>query len=166
MVLSDKSIKELVKSQDLITPFDEGNLSSNSYDLTLDDSEELVLQPGESKLIVTKEFLNLPSDIVAKTISKSSFARCGVSIGDIGGWIDAGYRGQLTLLAVNYGDCVFRLRKTNQICQIVFLKSDSQAEQTYNGHYQDSSGLRRAWFDENSEDYRDVKVYTDIQSLN
>lgn len=147
MVLSDKTIKKLVQEQDLITPFDEKNLSSNSYDLTLaDEQEDFELMPGESTLIVTKETVNLPANVAAKTVSKSSFARCGVSVGDIGGWVDAGYKGQLTLLAVNLGDSTFDLRRIKQICQIVFLEADSEAEETYNGHYQNSVGLKEAWF--------------------
>ncbi len=147
MILSDKTIKKLVEEQGLITPFDEENLSSNSYDLTLaEDQENFELMPGESTLVVTRETVNLPANVVAKTVSKSSFARCGVSVGDIGGWVDAGYNGQLTLLAVNLGDSAFNLRRINQICQIVFLEADSEAEKTYDGHYQNSVGLRPAWF--------------------
>ena len=149
MVLSSKTIKNLVEDKSLIKPFDEDNLSSNSYDLTLADSEgTLELAPGESKLVVTKDTVNLPLDIVAKTVSKSSFARLGVSIGDIGGHVDAGFRGQLTLLAVNLSNKPFKLSKTNKITQIVFLKSDQQTDTPYNGHYQDSVGKVNSWMKE------------------
>lgn len=147
MVLSDKTIKKLVKDKKLISPFNEDNLSSNSYDLTMGGENQVKeLMPGEAKLLVTKEKINLPDNIVAKTVSKSSFARCGISIGDIGGWVDAGFRGQLTLLAVNLGDQIFDLTKISQICQIVFMQSDSKVEKLYNGHYQDSVGLNPSWF--------------------
>lgn len=170
MILSDKTIKQLVEKEGLITPFSEANLSPASYDLTIADSDsELVLKPGEAKLIATKETLNLPAFIAAKTVSKSSFARCGITIGDIGGWIDPGYRGQLTLLAVNLGDSTFRLNKIKEICQIVFMQIDNEAMHSYNGHYQDSEGIQGAWFDTGTtvtEDYRNIEVLTNIQLLN
>ncbi len=166
MILSDKTIKKLVEEENLITPFNEKNLSSNSYDLTLaEDQERLELMPGESRLVVTEEKVNLPADVVAKTVSKSSFARCGVSIGDIGGWVDAGYRGQLTLLAVNLGDKPFELRRIKEICQIIFLQADSKAEKTYNGHYQDSKGLKEAWFINDRKNFNNVDVQTAIVDI-
>ncbi len=168
MVLSDKTIKKLVEEKNLITPFNEKNLSSNSYDLSLaEDDKNLELMPGESKLIVTKETVNLPANVVAKTISKSSFARCGVSIGDVGGWVDAGYKGQLTLLAVNFGDSAFELRRIKEICQIIFLQADSEAEKIYNGHYQDSKGLKEAWFikDKRNKDFNKVDVETTLVDI-
>lgn len=169
MVLSDKSIKKLVEEKNLITPFKMKNLSSNSYDLTLDESNwDEPLVPGESRLIVTKETVNLPDNVVAKTVSKSSLARCGVSVGDIGGWVDAGFRGQLTLLAVNMGDATFDLSKMDAVCQIVFLESDDKAQKPYNGHYQDSKGLNEAYFKNKAEEtigFRNLNDASGVTSL-
>lgn len=163
MVLSDKTIRRLVEEEGLIEPFNLKNLSSNSYDLTLaDEMKDIELKPGESRLIVTKEGVNLPFDVTAKTISKSSFARCGVSIGDIGGWVDAGFRGNLSLLAVNFGDSTFSLKNVDKICQIVFFKSDEIVESPYNGHYQDSRGLQQSWF---KKIIPEVEVMTKIKDI-
>ena len=35
MVLTDKKIRELVKKEELIVPFNESNLQSESYDVTI-----------------------------------------------------------------------------------------------------------------------------------
>lgn len=149
MLLSDVSIKNLVSCEGMIAPFNKDNLSPNSYDLTLsDENGEVTIRPGESRLVVTNEVIELPRDVSAKTVSKSTYARHGASIGDVGGWVDAGYKGNLNLLAVNYGTENLTLKPYDKICQIIFIKTNDYPSQTYNGHYQNTTG-----YDEGSLDY-------------
>lgn len=166
-MLADKTIRRLAMFNKLIQPFDEDHLSAASYDLSLDDSdkERNIIPPGTAKLVVTKEKVNLPNNIGAKTVSKSSLARIKLSIGDIGGWVDPGYRGQLSLLAVNYSDTTVDLNKFKTVCQMVLFKTDTIPEKPYAGHYQDSKGLRNAWFNDVKEDFRNVDVKTDIANI-
>ena len=60
------------------------------------DLEEVLLEPNEFVLAVAKEKLNLPLDISAQYMLKSSLARDGLGH-QLAGWIDAGYCGNITL---------------------------------------------------------------------
>lgn len=144
MVLSDKSIKDLVDKVNLIENYNELNLQPASYDLTVgtieDKFEDTILKPGESRLISTKEWFNMPTDICAFTKTRSSFARKGIETGDFAGWIDPGFHGNITLRIFNFGDRDFDLSKIETFAQIIFLKTDRETD-SYNGNYQQSSGI-------------------------
>lgn len=150
MVLPDKSIKELnlIKEN-----FNENNLQPASYDLTLDLGEETTttLKPGEARVLSTKEVINLPKNVAAKTFSKSSYARAFVSAGDVGGFVDPGFTGTLTLLVVNFGEKDFILWNDTPFCQIKFERLEDSAEESYNGHYQNQRGITKSIFKESDE---------------
>jgi dCTP deaminase len=59
------------------------------------------------------------------------------------GFVDPGFRGQLTLGLVNMGSDVIRLEKNDRVVQMI-LHEVLGAEQTYAARYQDSSGVVRA----------------------
>ena len=136
MVLTDKDI---LKNK-LIENIDIDNLQAASYDLTLPEEYRKLLKPHEVLTVHTKERINLPDNICAKTFGKSSFARLGISSGDLGGWVDPGFNGNLTLSIINHTDQFFNLAGKKTFCQIVFFKTTQSAEKIYNGHYQDSNG--------------------------
>lgn len=150
MILPDKTIKRL----NLISEnFNEKNLQPASYDLTLDLGPETTttLKPGESRIFSTKEVVSLPSDVAAKTVGKSSFGRASISSADIAGFIDPGFKGNLTLNLTNMGDKDFILWNDTPFCQIYFLRLESSASKKYDGHYQNSKGLKKSIFSESDE---------------
>ncbi|MDI6860108.1 MAG: hypothetical protein QMC85_06410, partial [Methanocellales archaeon] len=57
-----------------------------------------------------------------------------------GGFIDPGFRGNLTLCLTNMSDGEMRLKHGEQIVQMILLLVRSPAE-TYEGRYQDSEGV-------------------------
>lgn len=139
-VLGDLRIRE----SNLIEPFCEENLQKSSYDLTLDEYEtqyhDNILKPYETALVSTKEKVKLPHNIAGLCKSRSSYARLGLVTGDIGGWIDAGYHGNITLRVVNHGTEDINMDEIDRFAQIVFFDVDG-ASGGYDGHYQDSEGL-------------------------
>ena len=139
MVLGNKAIKEL----NLIKPFVDENCSPASYDLrvgeisgNLDDK----LDPGECILIATKERVELPDNIAAMVKTRSSLARLGVNGGDIGGWVDPGFKGNLTLFVKNLGKRPIELDTLDRFAQIVFFEVKDSTT-SYDGNYQDSNGV-------------------------
>lgn len=144
MILSDKTIRDLK----IITPFREENLQPASYDLTLNELSKQIVEPGESVLLVTKERVSMPANVAAMVKSKSSFARDFVYT-DFGGWIDPGYIGNITVALTNAGKEAIDLREKDTFCQLVFWNLDEVPEKLYDGHYQNSDGLRKAYWREN-----------------
>ena len=91
------------------------------------------LAPGKYYLCTTKERANMPRDLVAFILPRSTLFRCGVSLRTA--VVDPGYRGILTLGIRNESDHEFALERGSRICQIVFSEVKGEAT-NYEGKYQ------------------------------
>lgn len=142
----------LIKKLGLVIPFNEENLQPASYDISIEDITQNIddqLLPGETVLISTKEWLNLPNNVAAFVKTRSSLARIGVSV-DFAGWCDPGFKGNLTLLMKNMGKKVVDLNSLDRIGQLIFLEVIG-VEDGYDGNYQNSSGIVKSVLEENNE---------------
>jgi len=81
------------------------------------------------------------SDLAATLRCRSSYARRGLLLG--GGFVDPGFRGQLTLCLVNMGADAIPLAQGDRVVQMI-LHEVSGGAHTYKGRYQDSEGVVRA----------------------
>lgn len=80
------------------------------------------LQPGEFILGASREIFNLPNNISAEYMLKSSLARSGLEH-LAAGWCDAGWNGSaLTLELMNFSRRPLRLRPGMKIGQVKFFK--------------------------------------------
>ncbi|MBU2617958.1 MAG: dCTP deaminase [Euryarchaeota archaeon] len=137
MILSAKEIKErLMKKELVIEPFSEDSLQPASYDLTA--GRDVCIPPKAMRLVASLERVEMPFDVAGILRTRSSYARKGLLLG--GGFIDPGFRGNLTLCLTNMSDGEMRLEHGEQIVQMILLLVRSPAE-TYEGRYQDSEGV-------------------------
>lgn len=90
-----------------------------------------VLHPGEFVLGVTKEWIELPGDLVARLEGKSSLGRLGLVIHSTAGFVDPGWRGRLTLELSNLSRLPVTLYRGMKIGQISFLRLDRPAARRY-----------------------------------
>ncbi len=72
---------------------------------------------------------------------RSSFARRGLLLG--GGFVDPGFRGQLTMSLTNMGKEDIFLKKNDRVVQMIFYEVTA-GKRVYNGRYQDSTGVVQA----------------------
>lgn len=91
------------------------------------------LVPREYHLLLTREKLNMPYDLVAFIFQRSTLFRSGVSLRTA--VVDPGYRGRLTVGIVNEGREGFTLERGTRIAQIVFAGVEGTAK-SYSGKYQ------------------------------
>lgn len=154
MILVDWQIRYYIKKGAIgIDPFNENYIQPNSLDVTLSDTfarhrnycEEFPIDPyvedhdivvtrGRAPLMTvatndfvlgsTRETISLPDNIVACIEGKSSLARLGLQIHQTGGWIDAGFSGQITLEMVNANVRPITLTAGMPIAQIVFFETE------------------------------------------
>ena len=89
------------------------------------------VHPHEFLLGTTLETITLPDNIVATIEGKSSLARLGITIHQTGGFIDAGFSGQITLEISNVNCRPVRLYSGMTIGQVVFYETEN-AEVPYN----------------------------------
>ena len=96
---------------------------SSGMDLYADVDGEIVLEPGERKLIPTGIALSIPPGYEGQVRPRSGLAlREGVTLVNTPGTIDADYRGEVGVLLINLGQRPFRLRRGDRIAQLVIAR--------------------------------------------
>lgn len=96
-----------------------------------DESQPFILHPGEFVLGSTVEHIELPADLVARLEGKSSLGRIGLVIHSTAGFVDPGWKGNLTLELSNLARLPITLYYGMKIGQISFLRLTTPAERLY-----------------------------------
>jgi len=153
-VLSDLDIKNMVKAGSLgIEGFSEENLTPNGYDVTI---EEIWIPSTEEKfrvgtavipsaawfVIGTKEYLELPPELVGEIWIRTTWVRKGILSSF--GRIDAGFHGNLTFSALNASMKSVEVPIGERFAQVVFEELKSVPEKCYkdrSGNYQGQRGI-------------------------
>ena len=99
--------------------------------LTIQNDEPFVLHPGEFVLGQTLEWTELPNDLVARLEGKSSLGRLGLLIHSTAGYVDPGWKGNLTLELSNVANLPIALYYAMKIGQISFFKMSSPVDRPY-----------------------------------
>ena len=160
MVLSDVELKKLIEDGYLPTGL---HVGPSSVDLTLSDSfcwpdpkenrivlgEPVHYQQAQSDtftlaanrfvLASTAEIIRVPDDMAAYVEGRSSIGRLGLQIQNAS-FIDGGFYGKITLELENQSCFPIELRAGIRICQIVFFKMTTAAENPYRGKYNGQDG--------------------------
>ncbi len=101
---------------------------SAGMDIRANLSETVVLQPLERKLIPTGLFIELPEGYEAQMRPRSGLAlNEGLGLLNSPGTIDADYRGEIGIIAVNLSNNVISIKDGDRIAQMVINKVE-QAE--------------------------------------
>src|SRR5437899_10761068 len=89
-------------------------------DLAADVSTDVVLRPGERRLVPTGLALAIPVGYEGQVRPRSGLAhREGLTLLNTPGTIDADYRGEVQVLLVNLGSAPVRIRRGDRIAQLV-----------------------------------------------
>jgi dCTP deaminase len=99
--------------------------------LRIEDDEPFILHPGEFVLGQTLEWVELPDDLVARLEGRSSLGRLGLLIHSTAGYVDPGWKGNLTLELSNVANLPIALYAGMRIGQISFFKMSSPVERPY-----------------------------------
>ncbi|ODM01920.1 dCTP deaminase [Eisenbergiella tayi] len=177
MILSDKTILKMLENKSLtITPVEKEQIQPASVDvrlgntfsivedmsrgiLSLDNeivyktitADTYVLLPGQFVLASTMEYFELPDNLTAFVEGRSSLGRIGLFIQNAG-WVDPGFRGEITLELFNANRCAIELKAGRRVGQLVFAQLDETALNPYSGKYQGQRGATGS------------RVYMDIEA--
>jgi dCTP deaminase len=99
--------------------------------LTIADDEPFILHPGEFVLGQTLEWTELPNDLVARLEGKSSLGRLGLLIHSTAGYVDPGWKGNLTLELSNVANLPIALYFGMKIGQISYFRMTSPVDRPY-----------------------------------
>ena len=103
-------------------------------------SNSFILKPLSFCLATTQEYIELPNNISAFVEGRSSVGRLGLFIQNAG-WVDAGFKGQITLELFNATLHPIELVEGFRVGQFVFCKMTSDCERPYDGKYQGQIGV-------------------------
>ncbi|MCH9013063.1 MAG: dUTP diphosphatase [Proteobacteria bacterium] len=93
---------------------------SAGVDLLAAIEADVVLQPGERKLIPSGIAIALPAGTEAQVRPRSGLAlEHGVTVLNAPGTIDADYRGEVGVILINHGDAPFTVTRGARIAQMV-----------------------------------------------
>ncbi len=148
MIITDKKIRALAKEEALITPFEENNLQSESYDVTIGDKivtfskevrcldianqkeidkiylesdlgeEGYVISPKEYVLVALGEKIKLSDNLSAHLRPKTRYTRLGLIVSDQ--HCNSSYEGHLRIGLFNATEYPIRIRSGFAIAQLVF----------------------------------------------
>lgn len=148
MIITDKKIRKLVTEKELIAPFKEKNLQSESYDMTIGDEvtvfnrevrcldiadqqeidkiytteklteEGYLISPKEYVLVSLAETVKLPDNISSHLRPKTRYTRLGLIVSDQ--HCNSSYEGHLRVGIFNATDYPIRIRSGYTIAQMVF----------------------------------------------
>jgi dCTP deaminase len=109
------------------------------------DDDPFMLHPGEFVLGTTLETISLSDDLVARLEGKSSLGRLGLLIHSTAGFIDPGFKGQVTLELSNVANLPIAIYPGMKIGQISFYAMTTPADHPYGSpelgsKYQGQSG--------------------------
>ena len=145
MILSDKTISKMLDEKSLIIdPLTKEQIQPASVDIRLGNTFSVVddiptgiitldsqikyksittdtylLLPGQFVLATTMEYFELPNNLTAFVEGRSSLGRMGLFIQNAG-WVDPGFKGEITLELFNANRCAIELKSGRRIGQLVF----------------------------------------------
>jgi len=112
-------VKRLDNNTDLPLPSYQSD-GSSGLDLCAAVNNNLTLQPGDIKLIPTGLSISLPEGYEAQIRPRSGLAlRYGLGFVNAPGTIDADYRGEIGVIAINLGKKPLTIKRGERIAQMV-----------------------------------------------
>lgn len=139
------------KLPDIIFPYNEKNLGSSSYDLTLgeevyisalpntkakdrhkvilDKKGTTVIPPGQFAFLMTEEKIKVPNNTIALINFKFKFKKKASGLINVSGFhVDPGYDGHLIFTTYNIGGSFFNIQRGETIFTIWFVNLDEEDE--------------------------------------
>ena len=118
---------------------------ASGMDLLADVDGEIVLMPGEIKLISSGIYLGIPEGYEAEIRPRSGLAlKHGISLVNTPGTIDSDYRGLVSLIMINHGKEPFSIRRGDRIAQMVdkeVIKADIETKGALDDTSRSSGGF-------------------------
>lgn len=105
------------ESRDLGLP---AHMTPLSAGVDIPAAEDVLLEPGEIRLVATGLSIALPPGFEAQIRPRSGLAiRHGITVINAPGTIDADYRGEIRIGLINHGKTAFSIKRGDRIAQMV-----------------------------------------------
>ena len=149
--LTDQDIKKYVSEKKLISDnFDAKLIKQACYELrasnicyylvgadlekkVIQENEEILLRPNQIVVIITKETLNIPADILGRIMTKGRLFSLGVNA--VNTYVDPGFVGRLGIVFQNQSTRYLKVPVGGAIAKIEFSKLHESVKDTYHGQH-------------------------------
>jgi len=106
------------------------------------EADYCIIPPNSFALAETVEFFEIPRDVLATCLGKSTYARCGIIVNVTP--LEPEWRGRITIEISNTTPLPAKVYANEGIAQILFFRADAVCHTSYadkKGKYQDQKGL-------------------------
>lgn len=106
------------------------------------EGDSCLIPPNSFALAETVETFEIPRDVLAICVGKSTYARCGIIVNVTP--LEPEWRGKITIEISNTTPLPAKIYAGEGIAQIIFLRSEAVCRTSYadkKGKYQDQKGL-------------------------
>ena len=101
-------------------------IHSAGMDIRANLESEIILAPGERRLVPTGLYIAIPEGYEAQMRPRSGLAlKNGISLVNTPGTIDADYRGEIGIILINFSSEPFVIHDGDRICQMVIKKFET-----------------------------------------
>lgn len=147
--LSDKEIAVEIEAQKLIRNADPAMIEGACYQLrmgtvyydlseggkriALAQGQAVLIKPGHRVALITAEELAVPTDVLARVVSKGSLFSVGLS--PVATYADPGFTGNMGIVTQNISDKYIELPQLEPLAKVDFTKLSSAASKPYQGQH-------------------------------
>ena len=113
-----------------------------SVDTAATGADHIIIPPNSFVLCETVEVFEIPRDVLAICVGKSTYARCGLIVNVTP--LEPQWRGKITLEISNTTPLPAKIYANEGIAQLIFLQASQVCDISYadkKGKYQDQKGL-------------------------
>jgi dCTP deaminase len=128
--------------QAIVDPKNFGEDMFVTIDTRVTGRDHVIIPPNSFALAETVETIEVPRDVLAICVGKSTYARCGIIVNVTP--LEPEWRGKVTIEISNTTPLPAKIYANEGIAQMVFLKADRVCATSYadkGGKYQDQVGL-------------------------
>ncbi len=111
-------------------------------DLDASETGFILIPPNSFALCETVEYFEIPRDMLAICVGKSTYARCGIIVNVTP--LEPEWKGKVTIEISNTTPLPAKIYANEGIAQIIFLRGEETCARSYadkSGKYQDQPGL-------------------------
>jgi len=128
----------MIKTEETLDP------KNNEPKYNIIKANAIVLPPNEFVLATTKEWVEIPPNLCARVEGRSSIGRIGITVHITAGFIDAGFKGNITLEIKNLSPNSIILYEDMRVAQLVFEELNGTPKRLYGeagNKYQNQTGV-------------------------
>lgn len=178
-ILSDKEIKEKIKFDRLIENSIEDNVGPSFYELRMGDvyydltednkrielknDQDVIIKPGHLVVLITKEKINIPDDLLGRIVSKGSLFSIGLSPACTNA--DPGFQGNMGIVTQNSSNKYIKIPQGESIAKIDFNELTTKAEKPYrgqHGYHTQIWPIKKQMQSEHAEVKTDIRIESEL----